>query len=72
MNRQEMEFAVFCIESIAERLGSDGADVYVKLGCNSTILDEYIVPNYAALHTQDKEYIVEDILAIMRTEGLAP
>ena len=72
MNRQEMEFAVFCIESIAERLGSSGADVYAKLGCDSTILDEYIVPNYAALHTQGKEYIIEDILDVMRREGLIP
>ena len=54
MNRQEMEFAIFYIESVAERLGSNGADVYAKLSCNSTILDEYIVPNFAALHTQNE------------------
>lgn len=70
MNKKELDFAVFCVESVAEHLGINGADVYIKLKQDSDLLDEYIVKNYEALHTQGKEYIVEDILDIMRMEGL--
>lgn len=36
----------------------------------SDILYKYIVPNYEILHTQGKEYIVEDIIAVMKEEGV--
>ena len=70
MTKKELDFAVFCIESIAEHLGINGAIVYHKLKHDSDLLDEYIVKNYDALHTQGKEYIVEDIAEIMHKEGL--
>jgi len=70
MNRKELDFAVFCVESVAEHLGINGAEVYAKLAHKSDLLDGYIVKHYDALHTQGKEYIVEDITDIMRKEGL--
>ena len=70
MNRKELDFAVFCIESVAERLGLNGYEVYLKLNDDSDILDGYIIENYEVLHTQGKEYIVEDIVGVMRGEGL--
>jgi len=70
MNRKELDFAVFCIEGIAERLGVFGEEIYRKLADESDILDEYIIANFESLHTQGKEYIVEDILEIMGKEGI--
>ena len=70
MNKNELDFAVFCIEAIAEHLDMNGADVYKKLKYDSDLLDGYIVKYYDALHTQGKEYIVEDIVEIMQKEGL--
>ncbi|MCL2426320.1 MAG: DUF3791 domain-containing protein [Oscillospiraceae bacterium] len=70
MTKKELDFAVFCVESVAERLGINGAVVYEKLKHNSDLLDKYIVENYEALHTQGKEYIVDDIIEIMQQEGL--
>jgi hypothetical protein len=70
MNRKELDFAVFCVESVAEHLRLNGADVYAKLNHESDLLDEYIVKHYDALHTQGKEYIVEEIVEIMQKEGL--
>ena len=72
MSRKELDFSVFCIEAVAENLGTNGADIYTKLSSNSDILDTYIIPNYDALHSQGKEYIVNDIISIMREEGLLP
>lgn len=67
----ELEFAVFCIESLAERLGQNPAETYDMLARRSDILDSYIVPCCDALHTQDKEYIVDDILDVIRERGIA-
>ena len=68
---KQLEFAVFCIENIAERLGKPGNEVYAMLTEKSDILDNYIIPCYDVLHTQGKGYIVNDILDYMKKEGLA-
>ena len=70
MNKKELDFAVFCIESVAEYLGVNGADIYTKLKHESDILDEYIVKCYEALHTQGKDWIERDIIEYMAEKGL--
>lgn len=67
---EELEFVIFCIENIAARLGVGAETVYNALTEKSGILQEYIVPGYDILHTQSKEYIVEDILEFMRERGV--
>lgn len=69
-NIDELEFAVFCIENIAERLGADAVRVYETLTEKSRILNSYIVPEYEILHTQGKEYIVDDIIEVMKERGV--
>ena len=70
-DKRELEFAVFCIENIALALGVSPEKGYIALSENSDILNGYIVPCYDALHTQGKEYIVEDILALMEKRGVS-
>lgn len=43
---KQLEFSVFCIESVAEKLGLKGNEVYQLLKKQSQILDQYIIPNY--------------------------
>jgi hypothetical protein len=71
MTTKELEFTVFCIENVAEHLGCRGDEIYELLTGKSDILDNYIVPCYDPLHTQGKEYIVNDIIEYMREKGLA-
>jgi hypothetical protein len=70
MGERELGFVVFCIESVAERLGIDGREVYNLLTKRTKILDDYVIPCFDVLHTQGKEYLVNDILGRMREEGL--
>ena len=70
MSADELIFVVFCIENVAERLNLNGSEVYKLLTECSNILDSYVIPSYDALHTQDKEYIVNDIIEYMREERL--
>lgn len=69
-NERELEFAIFCIESVAQRLGESGEKVFFDLTVTSNILYEYIAPCCETLHTQDKEYIVDDILRVMKERGV--
>lgn len=50
-NTDELEFAVFCIENIAIKLGKNAEEVYQALTEKSDILNSYIVPEYEILHT---------------------
>jgi hypothetical protein len=69
-NAKELEFAVFCIENVALYLGVEADKVYLALTKDSDILHSYIVPLYDILHTQSKEYIVADIIEVMKERGV--
>ncbi len=69
-NSKELEFAVFCIENVAAKLGVNAELVFQAFTEKSDILYGYIVPEYEVLHTQGREYIVEDILSIMKERGI--
>ncbi len=64
-NSNELEFAVFCIENVAAKLGWMQR-VYQAFTEKSDILNGYIVPEYEMLHTQSREYIVNDLLDVMK------
>lgn len=70
INKKEIEFAVFCIENLANALGRNGKEMYELLTVKSDIIEDYIIENYAVLHTQGKEYIVEDIIRYMEDVGV--
>lgn len=69
-NSDELEFAVFCIENIAIKLGVDPERIYIVLTEESDILNGYIVPEYDILHTQSREFIVDDIIDLMNERGV--
>lgn len=46
------------------------ARVYLAFTEKSDILYGYIVPEYEVLHTQSREYIVDDILDVMKERGV--
>ena len=65
-----LDFVIFCIEEVAVKLQLPGNVVYDLLTKKSDILSDYIVPSYDVLHTQSRQYIVDDIISLMREEGL--
>jgi hypothetical protein len=62
---RKTEFAVFCIENTAERLKCDGQDVIDALNKTKGI-ENFIYPSFEALHTQSKEYIVDEIITYLK------
>ena len=69
-NSDELEFVIFCIENVAEKLGVDAERVYQAFTEKSDILNGYIVLEYEILHTQSREYIVDDLLDVMEEKGV--
>lgn len=69
-NSRELEFAIFCIENVAAELGVDAELAYKAFTEKSDILNGYIVPEYEALHTQSRDYIVNDLLDVMKERGV--
>ena len=69
LNSKELEFSIFCIENVAAKLGMNPKDVYNIMTQQTNVLYGYIVPSYDALHTQGKEYIVDDVIYAMKEMG---
>lgn len=66
---KELDFSIFILYSLANRWNKTPAAVYHIL--NSTgILDNYIIACYDVLHTQGKEYLVEDITDYVKEKGV--
>lgn len=54
------------IENVASKLHVDAQKLYAALTGQTDILQEYIIPEYEVLHTQNKDYIVDDIINTMK------
>ncbi|MBO4511158.1 MAG: DUF3791 domain-containing protein [Victivallales bacterium] len=70
MSTSVLSFAIFCVEEVANRLQLPGNAVYDMLTKRSNILYSYIIPSYDVLHTQGKDYIVDDIISLMHERGV--
>lgn len=67
---KDIEFSVFCVEAVAQQLGRNPEQVFDALTKKSSILYHYVIPCYDVLHTQGKDYIVADILSVMKEQGI--
>ena len=67
---EELEFAIFCVEQVAARLKVGAELVYKAFTEQSDILDGYIIPEYETLHTQGKDYIIDELLEVMEERGV--
>ena len=69
MDKKTLEFVVFVIHALADAWNKPYRRVYQVLN-ESGILDSYILPCYEVLHTQGKQYLVEDITELVKERGV--
>ncbi len=69
MNSNIIDFSTYCIGNLSRRLGISAKEVYQRLK-TSGILSEYIIPCYDVLHTFGKEYLMEDLIGLMKEKGV--
>lgn len=67
--KNELSFSIFILYSLAEQWNMTPAKVY-KILNDTGILDSYIIGCYDVLHTQGKEYLVDDITEFVREKGV--
>lgn len=65
LRNKETEFVVFCIENTAARTKRSGREVYSEL-MKSDGINEFLYPSYPTLHTQSKQYIVDEVINYLR------
>ncbi len=68
--KPQMMFVLFLLYSLAEEWKSSPGCVYKVLD-ETGILDNYILRCYDTLHTQGRQYLVEDITDFVREKGVA-
>lgn len=63
-----LEFAIYCIEIVAARLGCPPADVYRRMAHVGLAQD--FVRHDDPLHTQSREYVTDEVIAaLLRREN---
>ena len=61
----------FALKMLRQNWGVNAECVYQAFTEKSKILNGYIVPEYVVLHTQSREYIVDDLLDVMKERDVA-
>lgn len=67
---RELSFSIYMIYSLADKWQKPPSAVYKILNATG-ILDDYIIACYDTLHTQGKEYLVEDITEYVKEKGVS-
>ena len=70
VNKLQLEFLVFCIENYADKYNLDAKKVYNAFKENDNYIKNYIINNFDVLHTQGKNYIVDDLNRILNEKGI--
>lgn len=69
MDKDTLEFVVYCIGKLSATLQLPQQEVYRRLK-SSGILYDYIVPCYDVLHTFGSRYLMDDLISYMKEKGV--
>lgn len=69
INEKEMDFVVYCVENLANYISEDSVKVFDLLD-EKDLIEGYILKFYDILHTQSKEWIVEDLVEQLEKRGV--
>lgn len=67
---EQLYFAIYCITALSRNLNMNPDDVYELISEKTNILDDYIIKYYDTLHTQGEDYIVSEIVQLLKGEEL--
>ncbi len=68
MQEYQLDFITYCVGNLADRLNMSASQVY-KMLRSSNVLSGYIIPCYDVLHTFSKEYIMDDLIGLLKKRG---
>lgn len=68
MHEYQLDFITYCVGNLADRLNISASKVY-KMLRSTDILNGYMIPCYDVLHTFGKEYIMDDLINLLKKRG---
>ena len=68
MQEYQLDFVTYCVGNLADRLNMSASKVY-KMLRSTDILKGYMIPCYDVLHTFGKEYIMDDLINLLKKRG---
>ena len=68
MQEYQLDFVTYCVGNLADRLNMSASEVY-KMLRSTDILNGYMRPCYDVLHTFGKEYIMDDLISLLKKRG---
>ena len=68
MQEFQLDFVTYCVGNLAERLNMSASKVF-KMLRSTNILNGYMIPCYDVLHTFSKEYIMDDLINLLKRRG---
>ena len=57
----KLAFAASCVEGAARKLGVPYIEIYERMR-KVDLINKFILPHYDTLHTESREYLIEDII----------
>lgn len=69
INEKEMDFVVYCVENLANYINEDSVKTFDILDDNN-LIEDYIVKFYDILHTQGKDWIIEELVEQLEERGI--
>jgi len=70
MSTDQLEFITYIIGNLAERLKWSQCRVYNTL-ISTGIINDYIIPGYDVLHSFSKNYLMDDLVDLMKKKGVS-
>ena len=68
MQEYQLDFVTYCVGNLADRLNMSASKVY-KMLRSTDILNGYMIPCYDVLNTFGKEYIMDDLINLLKKRG---
>lgn len=68
MQEYQLDFVTYCVGNLADQLNMSASEVY-KMLRSTDILNGYMIPCYDVLHTFGKEYIMDDLISLLKKRG---
>ena len=57
----KLAFAASCVEGAARKLGVPYIEIYERMR-KVDLINKFILPHYDTLHTESREYLIEDVI----------
>ena len=57
----KLAFAASCVEGAARKLGVPYIEIYDRMK-KVDLINKFILPHYDTLHTESREYLIEDVI----------